>query len=690
MSDFYDLMDEKILEHLNKNSESNSSDPNHELLMSLIQFLKSKNINDEVIEIIKNQICGDKKWININKDDIINIPKILKSFELNYKEFETLIKGNIKKQEERIKSEAFLIVKREVFHDLVMKKSNDATERVCNYILKNNNIYTTRNDEREEVWLYVKGIYLSQGKTYIKEMCRKIFEAALTTQLCNKVILKIQTETYIDQDKFFENHSLNMVPVMNGLFDLFTKELKPFNPELIFFNKLPVYYYQKADCPKIKEFFNEVLVGDIDRKFIQELFGFCLYRDYKFEQSFMFHGTGRNGKSKTIELLKKMLGAKNCANVPLSRLEKTDFALYELHNKMVNLAADISSTVLTDTSDFKQLTGHDEITANRKFLNSVSFVNHAKMIFSANELPETRDTKDGFFDRWEIIDFVYRFLPQKVIDELTPEEKINVKLQDPEKINKITSQEELNGLFNWAVEGFQRLWKNKCFSKSSTASEIKIKWLRRSSSIQAFIMDHIEMSEDTHIIKSEFRSEYTKYCRKHRVVPVSDKRIAYALTTEMGASEMRISIEGSQRFVWYGIKFVDKIPTSQDRQGFSNPIEITNLPRVSDTIASNTNNIHIDSTTIGKGRLHISTRNQGLKDNEQLIKENERIESAKPVPSEVKVEDIISYLKAHDNEDGIDTQDLIKQTGCTDEQITKLLQSGDIFPPRSGRVKLLN
>ena len=105
----------------------------------------------------------------------------------------------------------------------------------------------------------------------------------------------------------------------------------------------------------------------------------------------MFLGDGRNGKSKTLELLKRFVGEENCVEVPLDELEKDLFAIGELFKKLTNLAADLSKSALKNTGRFKKLTGRDLVTAARKFLPRIKFVNYAKMLFACNELPFTYD-----------------------------------------------------------------------------------------------------------------------------------------------------------------------------------------------------------------------------------------------------------------------------------------------------------
>jgi len=48
---------------------------------------------------------------------------------------------------------------------------------------------------------------------------------------------------------------------------------------------------------------------------------------------------------------------------------------------MANVAGELNSGDLKDTSMFKALTGRSIVTGQRKFLPPVNFVNYAKMVF---------------------------------------------------------------------------------------------------------------------------------------------------------------------------------------------------------------------------------------------------------------------------------------------------------------------
>ena len=280
---------------------------------------------------------------------------------------------------------------------LQTRNKTEATGLLANSFIKNNYVYTLRHDDKTETWIYLDGIYVPQGKTYIKEFCRSLLNDAYTSHVVNQVIEKIEVDTYIEHDEFFNNDNFDEIAVKNGILNIKTRVLLPFTPTKRHFVKINAEFEKKATCENIKKFITDIIANNEDVQIVQELFGFLLYKDYFIEKAFMFNGNGRNGKSKLIELMKRFLGSANCTNIPLQQFELDKFSLNSLHNKMANLSADISFTALNETGNFKSLTGHDLITAPRKFLPPISFINFAKMIFCANELPKTDDMSIAFF-----------------------------------------------------------------------------------------------------------------------------------------------------------------------------------------------------------------------------------------------------------------------------------------------------
>ena len=478
-----------------------------------------------------------------------------KNLEEHHKQKNQNIEKQQPKQEQPIQEietgwEALQI---EIARLILQKQKAEATERITRVFKKNNYIYTTRDDENSEIWIYKEGIYVPQGKTFIKEFTRTILGEAYTTHFCNQIIAKIEADTYIDQEEFFNNIIKDEICCENGIINLENRTISPFDPNKIFFTKIPVKYEPTAVCPNIETHFKTVLKKETDSEVMFELFGFLLYKDYFLEKGVMFIGDGRNGKGKTIDLMKRFIGVDNCSSVPLQQFETDNFAAGELFNKLANLAGDLDDKALAHTGMFKTLTGRDLIAAPRKFLTRVKFVNFAKLVFACNKLPRTRDTTTAFWNRWVLFEFPYTFLGEEEYNNLKIDERKKCKLKDPNIIDKLASPQELSGLLNRALDGLQRLLKNKDFSHSQGVKGIKDLWIRKSDSFLAYCLDHIEEADEVRIEKKILRLAYMKYCKKHKVKPLSDKVTRETLFENYAISEER---DETGRY-WEGIAFSD-------------------------------------------------------------------------------------------------------------------------------------
>ena len=166
---------------------------------------------------------------------------------------------------------------------------------------------------------------------------------------------------------------------------------------------------------------------------------------------------------------------------------------------MANLHADLSDSAVKMTGKLKMLTGGDLIPAEFKFGTPFTFVNHAKLIFSANKPPEIMEDTSGIWRHVRLIVFPYKFSGQGA---------------DKKLFKKLTTPEELSGLLNWALEGLERLRANGWnFSNTRGETEVREEYLRRSSPVQSFLMDCTEAKSDAFESKKELYAAFAEYCR---------------------------------------------------------------------------------------------------------------------------------------------------------------------------------
>ena len=451
----------------------------------------------------------------------------------------------------------------DVYQALLVKNKRRATELLVQVLERKTKFYATQFDEANELYYFEEGIYKPEGKSFIKKFCRAILDEIYTEQLANEVCAKIEADSFIEQKEFFKPKNIDEICVLNGVLNIKTRELTDYTPDKIFFSKINAEYHPEAQCDEIETFLREVLADESDIQTIYEIIGSCLYRDYFIEKAIMMLGTGRNGKGKTISIIKSLLGEQNVTGIPLQKLENGDFKEIELLGKLANLGGDISNYPLKSTAKFKGLTGRDTITASKKFKNDVSFVNYAKMIFATNNLPKTYDLTEGFFGRWVYLDFPYTFKSQKDYDEAIKLDPTNtkIKLMNPNRVESLLNPSELSGLLNKALDGLNNLLQNGDYTSSKSSENIKCWWVRNSDSFLAFCWENIETadSELEWISKDTLRQKYQKFCTTNKLVSEGDKHIHEIMIREIKSWDGQTTDENGNRiWVWKGIKFKTK------------------------------------------------------------------------------------------------------------------------------------
>lgn len=400
--------------------------------------------------------------------------------------------------------------------------------------------------DNEEILYYEDGIYKMGGTKRVKEILMSKLGSFLKKYHIAEVIAQIQGRTYVERDTI--NTSRIHIHMNNGIYNIETHEFIDFTPNIISTVKIPVDYDPDATCPKIDKFLTEVLTeGDLG--IIYELFGYVLYRGYPFQTAFMFNGGGSNGKSVLINLINDFVGNDNISNKTLQDLVSNVFATSALYGMMVNTCADISNNELKTTGIFKALTGGDYIDAQRKFQNEFHFRNTAKLIFSCNSLPNSKDNTEAFFRRWIIVDFPNKFEGRNA---------------DKVLIDKLTTKSELSGLFNRAVSELIKILEQDGFSYSETTENTKERYIRLSDSLSAFVMDCVESSSDSYISKEEFYNTYSDYCDAEQLLPKNKQVVGSELSSLTRVTTGRRGGVKDRKPSWVGIKLIEDSEITQE------------------------------------------------------------------------------------------------------------------------------
>ena len=112
-----------------------------------------------------------------------------------------------------------------------------------------------------------------------------------------------------------------LLGVANGVVDLRTGILRPGHPEDRLTMQVPVEYDLKAECPRWEQFLHQVFQCDWELiGFVQRAMGYSLTGSVREQVLFLCYGTGSNGKSVFLNMLRH-LGGDYAMNIPFTVLE---------------------------------------------------------------------------------------------------------------------------------------------------------------------------------------------------------------------------------------------------------------------------------------------------------------------------------------------------------------------------------
>ena len=269
---------------------------------------------------------------------------------------------------------------------------------------------------------------------------------------------------------------------------------------------------------------------------LQEWAGYSLTESTMFQKCLMLHGEGANGKSVFLNILGEILN-KNCSKVELSDLfGQSNFYLIELLGKTANISNDANTKDLAK-GKFKAATSGEDIHADIKFETGVKFPCRAKFLFSVNRFGQTKDLSEGYFRRFDVLEF------KKIFTE--SERDYNL----PQKLEK-----EHSLILAWALDGLTRLLEQGRFTVSQDFNDATREFRESQDSVGEFISEHYTLTGklDDIVSAETVRELYTEWCTKKGDISLSGIAFGREMKAK-GLIKKRVRINKKRNFVYVGI-----------------------------------------------------------------------------------------------------------------------------------------
>jgi putative DNA primase/helicase len=296
-----------------------------------------------------------------------------------------------------------------------------------------------------------------------------------------------------------ENNKV-MINLSNGTFVCSNNkyEFKGFDSEDLLTYQLPFEFDKNAKAPMFLNFLNEVMPEKEAQMVMCEYIGYIFAKNLKLEKCLVLVGTGANGKSVFGDIICALLGKKNYAAYSLGNLcDKNGYYRAEIGSILLCYSSEMGSKN-SDSEIIKQLFSNEPISARSPFGKPITITNYCRFMFNTNLLPKDMEQTPGFFRRFIFL----------IFDKTIPENK-----RIPDLAGKII-ENELSGVFNWVLEGLDRLLIQKKFTTSAHVEKAFEKVKRESNSVSLFLDENgYKKSLSNYIVATELYPLYEEYCK---------------------------------------------------------------------------------------------------------------------------------------------------------------------------------
>lgn len=305
------------------------------------------------------------------------------------------------------------------------------------------------------------------------------FNKTLENKDVNEIVnYIIAMSKYVEDVPRFDH----LLPVENGIIDLYTGELKEYDDTFVV-NKLPVTYDPSiTECKEFDNWIEDVTSSTADTvtrdqeaiNMIYECIANGFSMNNRHNKMYILYGTTRNGKSTLSKFLAYFFGESNILNADLSVLNGSDCDKYKamLQHKRMWIGDDLDGARLDKTSDLKKIITGEAITGRPIYGTPITVKPYCGLLMGCNGIPYIGNGNDvnAIIERLMFMHFrrYYGNKPNTNIDDVLQTDKCKTYV------------------LNKAIEAWQRIRKEG-YTEYKTCVELKNQYINELNPYQRFI-----------------------------------------------------------------------------------------------------------------------------------------------------------------------------------------------------------
>ena len=311
----------------------------------------------------------------------------------------------------------------------------------------------------------------------------------------------------VEEQDAFKKNTRKVIHCRNGMLDLgaHPPELKTFHPDYRSRNASPFAFDPEAECPMFLADLLQTALSEEDIELLQLWAGGVLLGENPAQRLMIISGTPGGGKSTVVEVLEKVVGEQNVAQIRTEHLGK-QFEMYKFIGKTLLTGKDVDPDFLNErhASIIKALVGNDLLDAEKKNGNehfqlrgcfNVAITCNARLTVRLR----------GDVGAWERRILLLQY------DRPKPERRI------ADYASKLI-RDEGSGILNWMVEGaLKYLAEVEEFGDirlTPSQSERVDRLLKESDSLRLFVETRVVKAPIHDLTIEELRAGYLDYCEE--------------------------------------------------------------------------------------------------------------------------------------------------------------------------------
>jgi putative DNA primase/helicase len=282
-----------------------------------------------------------------------------------------------------------------------------------------------------------------------------------------------------------------------------TPDLRPHRPESHLRHCLDVAFDPDAPCPKYDQALLEIFSKTDKPKAMvrhwNELVGYIIQPERNIALVVILYGRGDNGKTRLIRTVTRLIGKPLVEAQRVENLDKSRFAIGSLFGKYLFVDDDVRAGARLPDGVLKTISEAKEVTGEIKYKSSFNFVVRTVPVLLCNNIPSLADLSHGMLKRLMLIPF----------DRIFSKDE-----RDPDLSERIWA-EELPGILNRALAGYQRLLARGMKFKLPTAVErATVRWIQQANPLPAFIAACCQKDAQARCLMQDFYHAYSNWTQE--------------------------------------------------------------------------------------------------------------------------------------------------------------------------------